>query len=102
MPREPPATNVGGFDMSGSDFYMYWGSVKDAYRNGDKFNYVVTSPEVSINHTTTKHYFHSNNLSSDRSYTFYIWSQNSDGFSKNNSTLYIPKLKDRKSLTYSF
>nr|CAD7434957.1 unnamed protein product [Timema monikensis] len=98
VPGAPPKTDIGSFEVSGGllrDVYIYWRYIPNEMKNGDKFEYKITSVEENGQkrnlhpNETTKAFAKFKGISNN-SYRFVIVSANSVGYSKESSVVYVP------------
>ncbi|EFA12822.1 cytokine receptor [Tribolium castaneum] len=111
IPDEPPETNVGSFEvvafgnsLQNREAYVYWKQIKEEQKNGPDFHYgIAVEGEPAIRPVEfTNTYAKFENLSISTSYTFNIWSENSNGTSARKSSVFIPKQTDRIKEPWSF
>lgn len=100
VPGAPPRVNIGSFqaDITTNlrEIYVYWQQIPIEIRNAENFHYIVTAEDVTSNASNIKpseiqaSYARFSNMSLNTSYSFTIWSNNSEGRSLKSSELVVP------------
>ena len=94
-PDNPPEVDVGSFNIGpGGDVYIYWKHLPKCYQNGDEYDYIISASDVK-NEAPSDKQLHLAIYSKDRinlikDTTITIRSHNTNGSSRDASTLVIP------------
>ncbi|KRT83594.1 Fibronectin domain-containing protein [Oryctes borbonicus] len=97
IPGGPPKVNVGSFqtDITSNlrHVYVYWQQIPMEIRNGENLQYIVDVKDRNFENKLsyiTSSYAKFSNVSLNESYVFTIRSKNSEGFSKESTTISVP------------
>lgn len=98
-PDDPPATDIGSFQINNDDIYVYWIELPLHKRNGDNTEYVIESLDKHKQYTPdtlTNTMARFRGLGEiDRDYVFAISVKNNQGSSERYNKVRIPRLVDR-------
>ncbi|XP_025417183.1 cytokine receptor-like [Sipha flava] len=109
IPRRPPQTFIGGYESVQSsiegfrDVFIYWQNIDDSEKCGDSFEYFAYYTSISADNKTIIHRSdetHDNcakfkELYTNTEYLFAVYSSNTEGFSTEYSTVYVPSEADK-------